>query len=222
MKRNVLTILLIVAVGTSWGKRVEETSRGIKANVAGTLIELEFYTPNTVRVTKAPIGGMRTTESYAVILKPERVPFRIKQNGDAVLVKTSQLDVMLSLTSGKITFSSKGTIQLQEGDFLLTAIDKGVDKDHFKARQSFELEADEPIYGIGMLQNGKLSQRGENRLMIQSNQEDYANFFQSIKGYGILWDNYSPIQLSDNPWTLESQVADCIDYILCSEGMPMV
>ncbi|MBQ9232091.1 MAG: glycoside hydrolase family 31 protein [Prevotella sp.] len=217
MKRSILSILLMIVTYTSWGNFVK-TSNGIKTNVSGTSIELEFYTPNTVRVTKTPTGGKRTAESYAVILQPEKVPFEIKQNEDVVQVRTTQLDVTLSLASGKITFVNRGTTLLQEGDFRMTAIGEGVDKGHFKARQSFELEADEPVYGIGMLQNGKLSQRDENRLMIQSNQEDYTNFFQSIKGYGILWDNYSPIQLSDNPWTFESQVADCIDYYFMFGG----
>ena len=203
---------------TAWGQTFEKTSGGVKASVSGTEIELEFYTPNTVRVTKTPTGGQRQAESYAVILQPERVKVGVQQKGDDVVVSTSQLQATLSLTTGRIAFASKGTALLQEGDYGLTAITTGVDKGAFKARQSFALEDDEPIYGIGMMENGKLSQRGENRLMVQSNQQDYTNFFQSIKGWGILWDNYSPTQLSDNPWTLESQVASCIDYYLMYGG----
>ena len=218
MRKSIIALLLVAATGITWGQTFEKTSRGVKANVSGTDIQLEFYTPNTVRVTKTPVGGKRQAESYAVILQPEQVKVSTQKKGNSVVVSTTQLTATLSLESGKIAFANKGMALLQEGDFGMTAITEGVDKGAFKARQSFELEADEPIYGLGMLQNGKLSQRGENRLMVQSNQEDYTHFFQSVKGYGIYWDNYSPTQLSDNPWTLESQVATGIDYYLMYGG----
>ena len=89
----------------------------------------------------------------------------------------------------------------------------GPDKGSYKVKQCFALGADEPIYGIGMMQNGKMSLRGEHRKMQQSNLEDFAHFFQSIKGYGIFWDNYSPTRIDDNKTLeLESQVGDVVDY----------
>lgn len=218
MKKTILTLLLIAGTSIAWGQTFEKTKSGVRTNVSGTDIELEFYTPNTVRVTKTPVGGERASESYAVILKPEQVKVGIQQKGNNVVVSTSQLSATLSLETGKIAFASKGISLMQEGNFGFTAINEGVDKGSFKARQSFDLENDEPIYGLGMLQNGKMSQRGEKRLMIQSNQEDYTHFFQSIKGYGIYWDNYSPTQLSDNPWTLEAQVATGINYYFMYGG----
>ena len=89
-----------------------------------------------------------------------------------------------------------------------------------KVIQSFELDEQEPIYGLGMLQNGKMNQRGENRRMMQSNQEDYAHFFQSIKGYGVFWDNYSPTALNDDGRTLklESEVGELVDYYFIYGG----
>ena len=70
-----------------------------------------------------------------------------------------------------------------------------------------------------MLQNGKMSLRGEHRMMQQSNLEDFAHFFQSIKGYGVYWDNYSPTALNDNDTLeLESQVGDVVDYYFMYGG----
>ena len=65
-----------------------------------------------------------------------------------------------------------------------------------------------------------MNQRGENRRMIQSNQEDYAHFFQSIKGYGVFWDNYSPTALNDDGRTLklESEVGELVDYYFIYGG----
>ena len=97
----------------------------------------------------------------------------------------------------------------------MTAISEGADKGDYRVSQTFMLDAKEPVYGIGLMENGKLNQRGEDRLMVQSNLEDYQNIFQSIKGYGVFWDNYSPTQIDDTPQsglTLDSEVADGIDY----------
>jgi hypothetical protein len=55
----------------------------------------------------------------------------------------------------------------------------------YSVSQSFQLEKDEPIYGLGILQNGKMSQRNTDVKMIQNNTWDFVPFFQSVKGYGI-------------------------------------
>ena len=82
---------------------------------------------------------------------------------------------------GTIVFTdSKGKVLLKAGASSFKAITEGLDKGAWEISQSWALDPDEPIYGLGMLQNGKMSQRGENREMIQSNLEDFQNFFQSI------------------------------------------
>ena len=76
------------------------------------------------------------------------------------------------------------------------------------------LEKDEAIYGLGQLQNGKMSQRNQTKRLIQDNLEDVIPFFQSVKGYGLFWDNYSPTIFKDNQeeTSFLSEVGDCIDY----------
>jgi hypothetical protein len=82
--------------------------------------------------------------------------------------------------------------------------------------QTFAFDADEHIYGVGLIENGKMNQRGENRRMMQSNLEDFQNIFHSQKGYAVFWDNYSPTQLTDRPndggMTLSSEVGELLDY----------
>lgn len=85
---------------------------------------------------------------------------------------------------------------MTEGEYAFTPRHTGPDCNSYKVKQTFSVEPDEAIYGIGMLQNGKLNQRGEQRRMEQTNTEDYAHFYQSIKGYGVYWDNYSPTFIS--------------------------
>ncbi len=183
-------------------------------------VSIEFFTPSIVRVTKLPDQGEPLKESLVVTATPEKVKTAKKTVGGVTTYTTSALSVDVDEATGKVSFSKPdGTLLLADGAYSFTPIPEGIDKGSYKVMQSFALEADEPIYGIGMLQNGKMSQRGEHRVMQQSNLEDYAHFFQSIKGYGIYWDNYSPTALDDNgALELESQVGDGVDYYFMYGG----
>ena len=169
-------------------------------------VRVSYYTPRIVRIEKT-VGDFRMSPSVSVTAQPQDV-------------ERPEIKVAIG-RGGVVTFmDAKGHVLLQEGPGNFEPIESGIDKGAWKAGQSWILDADEPIYGVGMLQNGKMSQRGENRTMIQSNTEDYANFFQSIKGYGIFVDNYSPTEWSDDGRVLNitSQVAEAIDYYFIYGG----
>ena len=84
----------------------------------------------------------------------------------------------------------------------------------------FFLDKDEPLYGLGILQNGKMSQRNQTKRLVQGNVEDVVPFVQSVKGYGLFWDNYSPTNFADKPegTSFQSEVGDCIDYYFMYGG----
>ncbi|MCQ2095514.1 MAG: DUF5110 domain-containing protein [Bacteroidaceae bacterium] len=176
---------------------------------AQTKTEVIPYGNNIVRVVKTTGNSDAKSLKQSLVVTARQEP-------------KSKMDFKWSVDDkGNVTFSDrKGNILLREGDSRFTPITQGPDKGSYKVSQGFALDADEPIYGIGLLQNGKMSQRGENRRMEQSNLEDYAHFFQSIKGYGVFWDNYSPtlIQDRDNLLTWESEVGGLIDYYFMYGG----
>lgn len=76
------------------------------------------------------------------------------------------------------------------------------------------MSKDEPVYGLGTIQDGELSRRNAHILMEQSNLEDFQNVLQSIKGWGVFWDNYSPTQFDGNADDIvfASQVGLAADY----------
>lgn len=175
-------------------------------------VRVEFYSPTIVHVTKA--RSDYKSQSLVVINSNTPAP-HVTQKGNTY--KSTQLRVVVN--GDHITFYDKyNSLLMQEGDYSVKPITHGPDTGSFMVKQAFRLDADEEIYGVGMLQNGKLSQRGENRRMIQNNLEDYAHFYQSIKGYGIFWDNYSPTQFITpesnvaGDLSFESEVGDAIDY----------
>lgn len=195
------------------------------ADAVAQTVKVQFYTPEIVRVVKSsPNQTVEQAEANkkteVVILAPEKVKLSQKSNGQTVTYKSNRLTVTVDNQSGAVSFATaKGEKLVEEGAFAFTPISEGIDKGAYKVKQGFKLAQDEPIYGLGLLQNMKMSQRGENRLMMQSNLEDYSNFFQSIKGYGIYWDNYSPTQITDgDELALESQVGNLVDYYFIYGG----
>ena len=182
--------------------------------------EIEFFTPSIVRVVKTPDGTVPDRKSLVVTAKPDKVAVSIADKGHVRTYKTKQLTVVVDRQQQKVSFlAPDGTPLLAEGSHSFKPITEGVDRGHYQVGQTFVLDAGEPIYGLGMMQHGKMNLRGEHRKMQQSNLEDYAHFFQSIKGYGVYWDNYSPTTVSDDSaFALESQVGQCVDYYFMYGG----
>ena len=183
---------------------------------------VEFYTPRTVRIVKEN-GQSNEKKSLVVIASPQKVKVSQSQQNGATIYKSSALTV--TVKDGSVSFAdAKGTPLTSEGSWGFQAITDGPDKGSCKVKQSWNVEADEGIYGVGLLQNGKMSQRGENRRMEQNNLEDYAHFYQTIKGYGIYWDNYSPTRLvtpaegQAGQVELESEVGNMVDYYFIYGG----
>ena len=163
-------------------------------------VKLEFVTPSIVHVVKG-----QATKSLVVTAPPSTV--KVTKKGNAT--SSSELIVKQD-AKGNLTFlTAKGKVLLKEKEC-----------DVKEARQTFTLDKDEAIYGLGTIQNGKMNRRGEKKRMEQSNLEDFQNVLQSIKGYGIYWENYSPTLFEDNAdgMTFDAEVGDGIDYYFMYGG----
>ena len=168
-------------------------------------VKIEFFTPSVVHVVKYQNQAV-TPESKVIIAKPEDVKLTRKGN----TTSSSQLSVKLDEKTGCITFSdAKGRVLLREKKHGFSPLN-----------QTFTLDKGEAIYGLGTIQNGKMNRRGEHKRMEQSNLEDFQNVIQSIKGWGLYWDNYSPTQFDDdaNGMSLTSEAGDYIDYYFMYGG----
>ena len=168
--------------------------------VARENVKIEFFTPSIVHVVKGT-----PTKTLVVTAKPDDVT--VKQNGKTW--QSSELTVKQD-AQGNLTFlTSKGKVLLRE-----KSCDVG------GARQTFILDKDEAVYGLGTIQNGKMNRRGEKKRMEQSNLEDFQNVLQSIKGWGLYWENYSPTLFEDNAqgMTFDAEAGEGIDYYFMYGG----
>ena len=222
MKKLIVALSLILLYTSGFAQSYTKTDYGASAQINSMDIEVQFYGPSIVRVVKTPVGESVEKESLSVIKSPEKVSFTTKELGDELLLSNKSVQVVLNLKSGKVSFkNTKGEILLneKEGGATFTDFDDAGVKT-YSVNQSFVLEQDEAIYGLGVLQNGKMSQRNQEVHMVQNNTWDFVTFFQSVKGYGLFWDNYSPTIFKDVPGetSFRSDVGDCIDYYFMYGG----
>jgi len=203
-----------------WGhsQTFKKTTWGLKTSINAVDVEIQFYSPSIVRVLKSPEGKPFTKESLSVVKKPQAIKLAISQQGDVVSLKSADLKVDVSMKSGKVSFFNAAGEQLlaerELGASFIDFDDAGVKT--FTVNQSFVLNSDEAIYGLGQQQRGQLSLRNAKFNMVQGNTDDYVPFMVSTKGYGLFWDNYSPTEFEDTPesTSFKSEVGDCIDYYL--------
>ena len=168
--------------------------------VSAQNVKVEFMTPSIVHIVKG-----QPTKTLVVTAKAENVA--VSQQGNTW--KSAELTVKQD-AQGNLTFlTAKGKVLLKE---------KGCDVK--EVRQSFALDKDEAIYGLGTIQDGKLNRRGCQKRMEQSNLEDFQNVLQSIKGWGLYWENYSPTVFEDNAqgMTFDAEAGEGIDYYFMYGG----
>lgn len=224
MKKIFYTAVLFVCilVVSTNAQSYQKTEQGIKTTINSIDVEIQFYNPSTVRILKSPERKSFEKKSLSVIETPQKVDFTVKQDDDNLYLQSKNLRLDLNLKNGNIVFSTP------EGEKLLNEKANGVEFTDFNdvgvktysVSQSFILDEDESIYGLGQQQQGRMVQRNLKLRMIQGNADDYIPFFFSVKGYGLFWDNYSPTDFEDSreSTSIKSDVGDCIDYYFMYGG----
>lgn len=224
MKRKFITVItLFLSYHISvQAQSFQKTPQGIHAVIQSMDVEVSFYSPSIVRVFKKPEGSQPKKESLSVVKLPEQLTPDIKTNGQSVTISSKLISATVNLQTGKVLFEDpKGRQLFTEKDYgtQFTAI-KDAGNPTYVVRQAYLLDKDEIIYGLGQQQNGKLNQRGQKLLLKQENTRVCIPFFQSVKGYGIFWDNYSPTTFTDNvqETSFDSEVGNCADYYFMFGG----
>jgi len=222
MKRNTLIgLFLLLAPGLA-AQEYQKTSLGLQTQVGSTHIEIQFFSPSVVRLMKWPTKQLFKKESLSVIQQAQPTKLTINSKGDAIQLKSSALTVELDMKTGKVAyFSPTGLVYLNEKDrgTSFKEVDDAGSK-AYEVAQTFQLDKNEAIYGLGQQQRGQLSLRGVRMNMVQGNVDDFVPFLVSTKGYGLFWDNYSPTLFEDKEagTAFTSEIGDGIDYYFMAGG----
>lgn len=222
MLKKILLLVFATAPLIGYAQTWQKTTTGIKASINKTDVEIQFYSPSSVRILKSPAGNNFNKKSLPVIKAPEKTNLNIQQQVATVTLQSEKLVVKLNLNSGILSFLNKAGISLltekENSAAFIPFNDAG--SNTYSIEQAYILDKDEAIYGLGQQQEGRMVQRNLTLKMVQNNTSDYVPFFQSAKGYGLFWDNYSPTIFTDNAQStsFKSDVGDCIDYYFMYGG----
>lgn len=219
---SALVMIFTSACFSANAQTFQRTDTGVKTKFGTSEVEIRFYSPSIVRILKSPGSEMVVKESLSVIKAPEKTHFSVKLEGDELQLITTELLVVFNQKTGQFSYkTSKKNNLLKEkvsGTSFKPFNDAG--SQTHNVTQVFDLEKDESIYGLGSQQRGKMVQRNLKLNMVQGNTDDYVPFFQSVKGYGLFWDNYSPTVFEDNSngTSFQSEVGEGVDYYFMYGG----
>lgn len=206
----------------AYGQSYQKTNQGVKAEVDGISVEMAFYSSDMIRVLKYPGREKPEKKSYAVVKKPEQVAFTVSEEKGQVVLKSDAMCVYLNLTTGKIIYmDAQKRPLLTEKDYGCQFTPVEYDgNSSLVVRQAFRLDKEEGIYGLGQHQKGKMNQRNQLVHLKQVNTDIAIPFMQSVKGYGVYWDNTSPTAFTDNAQetAFDSQSGLCVDYYFMYGG----
>lgn len=216
MKKFLTSVLITATVlGASAAPEAVATKGGASvSNADGWTTEVTFYSPSIVRVTKYPGKTAPEKKSYSVIMQPEAVALESGKTADGVSMKSASIYATLS-SDGKVAFTDlKGNPLLSETAWSHTPCANKVDEGKYKVSQSYKLDSDEVIFGLGQRQCPVLNQRGQNVRIWSGNTNITLPYFASAKGYGLYWDNAGDSNFSDisDIATFTSEVAPEVDY----------
>lgn len=227
MKKYLLIITLLVAAHCTWAQRVipvndeEDKVIGVefeaKNGVRGMVIA---YSDDIVRVVKYPGARMPEKKSLSVVANPFVTAKVSEAKGSSATVATAKMKTVVNLKNGSVQFFAAGKSLLKEKSVAFTERKEGADKGAYIVSQSFTLDKDEPIYGLGIIADGMMNRRGSHYHMVQNNTQDFVNIIHSAKGYALFWDNYSPTDFTDdaNGMEFKSEVGDMTDYYMMYGG----
>ena len=218
MKKSIASIAACMLLSiTAYAQDFQKSESGINIKTANGIQEkVEFYSPTIVRVTKFKSEMMPTKKSYSVILKGNNPKVSCSENGDILSISSPNMIVNVNKKTGTVEFTSpKGDKLIKEKDNTTDFIPFN-DAEHktFSVNQTFLLDRNEAIFGLGQRQSGVMNHRGQSIHLENGNTNICIPYFTSSKGYGLFWDNPSATDFNDSEEGLSfnSITGDMVDY----------
>lgn len=210
---SLFSLLILLCVSAS-SQQYKSTKNGVELTVDSIKISVMFYSPEIVRILKYPIAEVFDKKSMSVIKTPEELLVKVSNTKEELVVGSNSLQVKINYKTGQVGYYKLDGKQLLAERELQFGSKQFISETTTTVSQSFALDNTEAIYGLGQHATGRMNQRNQQLILKQNNMQIAVPFFQSTKGYGLFWDNYSTTTFSDsvNIASLSSEVGDCADY----------
>lgn len=221
-KSYLLLTIPIFVFQVSRSQQYHRTNTGVLTKTDAVNVEVQFFTPSIIRVIKFPDSLPPEKKSMSVLRSPDKVDLQVLQSGYELFINSSTLQVKVNQQSGLVNFYSASGFPLldeKENAFRFAPTGNAGDK-NYRVIQTFQLDEEEAVFGLGQQQKGLMNQRNQLLEIKPGNGISAAPFLLSVKGYGLLWDNYSATTFKDSTdgTSFESETAASIDYYFIHGG----
>ena len=199
---------------------------GMQFTIGTGVLRIQMWTDDVVRVTYATGDEVPAIRSLTVVATPTKVSWKEEQNDRSFTIILPRLRVRVDKESGAVGFADVDDHLLlsetAQGRAIVSATEPGVSGN--SSAQSFQLQADEGVYGLGQHQQGLWNYRSGatqgNTVTVrlaQANTEVAIPVIASSKGYMLLWDNPAVTSISLDPKAMRwsSDFGRAIDYYFC-------
>lgn len=208
-------LLLQLYFFATFGQKINKDGFSVTCNNITT--NVIFIDDNVARVYKHPAASVKKVESRVVRISASYSGKIVVSNrGGNTSAASKSLKIIFNRSTNALEFHSLARgVLAAELPFSTSFVDADNDgASSYTISQGFRFDGKEGIYGFGQHQNGKFNQRHQSLLLRQRNMTIAIPFFQSSKGYGIYWDNYSLTNYKPDAkgGVLTSEIGDCIDY----------
>lgn len=190
-----------VMPATASGFAFTRLAQGVQIRVGAVTKNLIFYGPTTLRVNANLGENYWTAASLAVVAKPQAVAFAITESAETLTIKSAKLRVEVSKATGALRFSdASGKLYTEENAAAPQTLEKRTisGAPTLETSNSFTLQPDEAIYGLGFNGSDTSNRRGKELLLVQTNVGIIIPVLMSSRRYGVLWDSYSQMRFKDD------------------------
>ncbi|MBO7599752.1 MAG: DUF4968 domain-containing protein, partial [Lachnospiraceae bacterium] len=230
---------------------IENKGRSIVFKSEARTIFMEFKTENIVHIKETVRDDLKPVDKPGVVYDKAVGDYEILNGENAYAVYTGKILTKVDKVTGRLSFyDAKGSLLFKEQrkasfaeykTYLLTDSEqeteviktpdgeKTIIKDPQKVYNGdsyhityYPVFGDEALYGLGQHEEGFGSLRDKVIYVHQGNRKIAIPFIVSTKGYGILFDTYSPMIFNDNadvPFIYHESAHE-LDYYVINGGDP--
>ena len=176
---------------------VEQTSYGMHATAGRESLDVTVCADSVIHVVARPEKAEHEVQQPWMLDAQQScpgVPFTFAQDTKTASLKTAQLEVIVNLERGNLSFrSAAGEPLLNEGSSIprtYEPVDLNGERT-FPHHGSLLSRAAEALYGLGQHQSGMFNYRGSTVELGQNNTDVAIPLLVSSKGYALLWNTAS-------------------------------
>ncbi len=197
---------------------VEQSDDGVIVTNKPEFVHISVCGNNVLHIVASLNDQPPAASTPWVVGECRRSPFEFKKTGTYATLRTAQLEVNISLTSGRLSYrTASGEMLLSEADEHPRQYSPApIGGDYlYQVSDHFSPDETEGIYGLGQHQNGVFDYRGAVVDLSQENTDVAVPLLVSTKGYGIMWNTASHSEF-DNRFPrnmkLTARATNAIDY----------